>query len=362
MKTKITEHILSLIFVTLIMLGSLYLINLSQKESEQEAFSEIKEYVHLDFVNFNIPFQKALFKDVLNIFHPGQYDSNNQLIRDILQYKEIEFSESMQGSHQKDTMSIKKLWQVIGMYTKFIIVYILVMLLTYYGVQTLGVWRFVRKKQKSTYQICITDTKNRTKKKKNIIITIGTNIIKGIASFILFCPAYVIAYSLKTELNTDTIIFMILLGVTSNGLLIMYTNKFYAFLIAESRKGYVQTAIVKNMYNSYEHHGSDGISYKSIFSLKKNFGNHVFEHIFRNAHLQYISTIKEQACFLISGLIIIEMALNIHGYLSYEMLRQILYKNFDIVIVIILFIFYTSKLTEVYTDFLLHRETMKYEN
>ena len=56
--------------------------------------------------------------------------------------------------------------------------------------------------------------------------------------------------------------------------------------------------------------------------------------------------------FLITGLIIIEMALNIHGYLNYKMLRQMLYKNYDVVIVIILSIFYTVKITEMLTDFL----------
>ena len=56
------------------------------------------------------------------------------------------------------------------------------------------------------------------------------------------------------------------------------------------------------------------------------------------------------------------MALNLHGYLSYEMLRQLLYKNYDIVIVIILAIFITVKATEIFVDFLIEREMQKYEN
>ena len=155
---------------------------------------------------------------------------------------------------------------------------------------------------------------------------------------------------------------MVLLGIVSNGLLIMYTNKFYAFLVAESRKGYVETAIVKNLKNSYQTHTSDGISNNEIFRLVKRFDGHVFGHIFKNARFQYLSTIKEQASFLITGLIIIEMALNIHGHLNYEMLRQILYKNYDIVIVIVLGIFYTVKLTEIMTDYIKHKESLKYEN
>jgi ABC-type dipeptide/oligopeptide/nickel transport system permease component len=88
----------------------------------------------------------------------------------------------------------------------------------------------------------------------------------------------------------------------------------------------------------------------------------VFDHIFKNAQFQYLSTLKEQASFLITGLIIIEMALNIHGHLSYELLRQLLYKNYSIVTVIILGIFYTVKLTEIATDYFIHRQTLRYEN
>ncbi len=61
-------------------------------------------------------------------------------------------------------------------------------------------------------------------------------LLKGVAYTILFAPAYVIAYSFKTRIDTDSLLFMIVLGVVSNGLLINYANKFYAFLAAESRK------------------------------------------------------------------------------------------------------------------------------
>jgi hypothetical protein len=142
----------------------------------------------------------------------------------------------------------------------------------------------------------------------------------------------------------------------------MYTNKFYSFLVTESRKGYVQTAVVKNLNNSYNPGKKTGISYLSIFAFHKHFSGNVFQHIFINARYQYLQTIKEQASFLISGLIIIEMALNIHGHFTYELLKQILYKNYDIVIVIILGIFYIVKLTEIFADWISNKETVKYEN
>ena len=56
------------------------------------------------------------------------------------------------------------------------------------------------------------------------------------------------------------------------------------------------------------------------------------------------------------------MALNIHGHLTYELLRQLLYKNHTLVVTIMLLIFFTVKFTEIVTDILVHRETKRYEN
>jgi hypothetical protein len=185
---------------------------------------------------------------------------------------------------------------------------------------------------------------------------------KTFAYAVLFSPAYVIAYSIRTEFNTDSSFFMILLGVLSNGLLVMYTNKFYAFLVAENRKGYVENAWVKNLRTSYSFSDKHGLSKGAVFRIRKQFSGHVFDHIFRNAQFQYLSTIKEQASFLITGLVIIEMALNIHGHLTYELLRQLLYRNYTLVAVIMLLIFYTVKMTEIVTDLTVNRESKRYEN
>ena len=162
-------------------------------------------------------------------------------------------------------------------------------------------------------------------------------------------------FSIKRPVTT----IMIILGVISNGLLITYAQKFYTFLVTESRKGYVQTAIVKNLTTSYF---KDGIPLKSIFSIKKFFPGHVFQHIFLNARFQYFGDLKEQASFLITGLIIIEMALNIQNHLGYELLQNLLYKNYLYVLLIILGIFLVVKFTEIFTDVILQKETKKYEN
>ncbi len=347
--------------MSIILIAILLFFTRSTSKLKNSKEEQIKNYLTIEFVDFEDPFHIALLKDVLNIYYPGQHDKNNEIVKAIQFQRSIDFNESLEKSHLKEKLSVPKFIQILKMYFKFLIVYIIVMILTYYGVQTLGVWRFVKKKR--SLQMKLYHSERSTGSSfLNAPLTFFKILAKGIVYFIFFSPAYVIAYSIRTEFNTDTLLFMVLLAVISNGLLVMYANKFYSFLVAESRKGYVQTAIVKNMNTSYSQNDVNGISYKALFRPLKKFKGHIFEHIFRNAQYQYFTTIKEQASFLITGLIIIEMALNIHGHLSYEMLRQILYKNYDLVIVIILGIFYTVKLTEIITDFIAYSEALKYEN
>jgi hypothetical protein len=353
MKPKLIEHGLSIAFVSAILLALLFFARSVTNEAVTREQARVTAYGDLGFVDFKDPFHKALLKDVMNIYYPDQYDTTMAIVGSILSNREEEFNTRLQKSYLEEKLSVKKLLQLLGMYIKFLIVYVVVMALTYYGVQTLAVLRFVRKKQ---------DFQAKKRSLGNRMLHWAAAFGKILAYFVLFSPAYVIAYSIRTEFNTDTIVFMALLGVVSNGLLVTYMNKFYAFLTAESRKGYVETAIVKNLDGSYSQHDAGGIPYRKILRPAKRFKGHVFDHIYQNARRQYLSTIKEQASFLVTGLIIIEMALNIHGHLSYELLRQLLYKNYDIVIVIVLGIFYTVKGTEVFVDWMMHREEKKYEN
>ena len=353
MKRKLTEHVLSIAFVTAVLLCVLFLVRAAAHHRTERESAASQTYGDLSFVDFDNAFHKALLRDAVNIFFPDRFEKNNAAVDRILANKEEEFGRKLQKANVEERLSFGKLWQLLGMYIKFVLVYASVMVLTYYGVQTLAVFRFTRRKLRSA---------GKKRSFGAVVVRVAAAAGKTAAYFVLFAPAYVIAYSIRTEFNTDTVVFMALLGVISNGLLVTYANKFYAFLTAESRKGYVETALVKNLASSYSPNARGGISYGAILRPFKRFDGHVFGHIFANARHQYLSTIKEQASFLISGLIIIEMALNIHGHLSYEMLRQMLYKNYDIVLVIILGIFYTVKGTEVVVDLMANRAEKRIAN
>jgi hypothetical protein len=355
---KIIEHISGMIFVTIILIGAIFFFQIKQQSKDRFEDSKVKPYLEIPITNANDPFQRTLLKEVMNIYYPEKQSENDALVQEILALKGDQFSRSIEKNHDKSKFTFSTLMSILGMYIKFLFIYCFVMILTYYGVQTLASWRFIRRK--NAEYMHIHSIRNSNKKFWNIK-KIAISLLKVIGTFILFCPAYVIAYSIRTEFNTDSTPFMVFLALISNGLLIMYANKYYTFLVNESRKGYIDTARVKNCNENYSF-SPEGISYKQLFHPIKNFKGHIFEHIFRNARIQYLSTLKEQASFLVTGLIIIEMALNIHGHINYEMLRQMLYKNYTAVIVIILCIFYAVKLTEICADYLIHRESLKYDN
>jgi hypothetical protein len=306
----------------------------------------------ISFVKLNDSFHTALLNDAADIYFPGRSDKNARLVSEAIITRERNFSRNLETEFLVERLSAGKLRQIVVMYLKFVLVYAVVMLLTYYGVQTLGTWLFVYERRQSGEQ---------ADEFGNRIVKFLSRFAGAIITMILFSPAYVIAYSIRTKLNTDTVLFMIVLGVVSNGLLIVYAAKFRAFLEVESRKGYIDTAVVKNL-NSLWSRKDGGITITSILKPRKCFSGHVFEHIYRNAVFQYLSTIKEQAAFLVTGLIIIEMALNIQGHLCYEMLREMMYGNTDIVVVILLLIFYTVKVTEIATDVAISRRNIKYAN
>jgi len=373
MKRKLTEHLLGVAFVSLIFLVLIFSVEAEKKPQNPAGNAEIEALLKLESLDAANPLHRALLRETLNVYypdHPGRADS---LLRAIDRYRAGRAKEIARKAGLYQGLSGGKLWQLAGMYLKFILAYLVVMLLTYYGVQTLAVLRFVRMKQNR--DSCLAELANslaniRLRKEISQIFSdlarsaglLAKAAGKGIAYLVLFSPAYVIAYSFRTGFNTDTFFFLVLLGVISNGLLITYAQKFYTFLAAESRKGYVETAIVKGLHNNYRYGAADGISPRAILRWKKQFPGHVFQHIYLNARYQYLSTFKEQASFLITGLVIIEMALNIQGHLCYEMLQNILYKQFDVVFAIGLGIFWVVKATEIAADYWQEAETRKYEN
>jgi hypothetical protein len=372
MSRKWAGHLVSLVLVSLILISLVFYFNKKQKKIQQNQSAIVEKWLNLDYLNFDEPLHKSILEESLNLFDPQARQEHAAQISMIDDYRNSQLLNAIKKQDRSGALTKEQLWDLAGMYLKFILVYLITLILTFYGVQTFGTYRFVREKQdRNPYWQDIIKIFSKKPAQLNLkttwliyspgLLLIIKSILKAIAYMVLFSPAYVLAYSFRTRFDTDTILFMILLGVISNALLITYTQKFYTFLIGESRKGYVETAIVKNMQNSY-HFGGKGILRAKIFYWKKNFSGHVFDHIYENAHFQYLPAIKEQASFLITGLIIIEMALNIQNHLCYELLQNILYENYAIVTLIVLGIYYIVKATNMAVDWFTEIASRRFYN
>ena len=368
MKARLIEHTLSILLVTAAF-GVLVVILGDKETSLRTAHMKVIEpYLQLDFLDFGDPLHRALFKETLTLFHPNTPAWNDSIVQAIQNFHQERFTHQAYKTGSEDRgLSGPKLVRLGVMYLQFSLVYLIVMILSYRAAQSLAILRFVKMKQRRASYIAelFDHFKHHAPGPSyyvKVIFLIAKALIKGLSYCVLFAPAYVIAYSMRTGFDTDSYLFMIVLGVVSNGLLINSANKFFTILASESRKGYVQTAIVKNLNSSYTWGAADGVSYRAVLSPKSLFPLHVFRHIYVNARYQYLPSLKEHASFLITGLIIIEMALNIQDHLGYELMQNILYKQYDVAAAVVVGIFLIVKATEIVADVWFHHESGKYEN
>jgi len=359
-------HLTSLAFVGILFILIYFLFSGGDKKKTYHFEKEIKQFIQLDFLDLSSPEDLALLHESLNIYEPGQRAKHDSLIAEIKQYLRDQMQIKLGAQDRTGVTGNTKISQILFMLSEFALIYLLVLLVTYYGVETFGIYKFFRIRQGGSFVAQLRRSSRRVVSADNwfekvrymMVLTgrLGRAILKGILYLALFAPAYVIAYSFKTRFESGTFLLMILLAVISNGLLITYTQKYFTYLIQESRKGYVQTAIVKGLREDYRFNRETGIPLTALLRIRKRFPGHVFDQIYENVRFQYLQTLKEQASYLISGLIIIEMALNIQGHLCYELMQQILYMNLPLILFILFGVFLIVKLTEMIIDLLVLKQ------
>lgn len=353
MRRRLIEHLLGIVAV-----GAAFLVILSLAGPPPDPAREARErriapYLAIEGLDFGDPLHRAMFREtVASVSSRSTADS---LLAAIDEHRSEAFSTpSLKTGAREQGVTPARLARLAPMYLQFLLVYVVVLLCTTYGAKTLGVYRFTRMKRGASAGV--------TGLRPLLLLALGPRGLLKVAAYaVMFSPAYVIAYALRTTVDTGSLVFMVVLGVVSNGLLVTYANKFYTFLVHESRRGYVETAMVKNLTSSYDRRES-GISLRAVLRPVKHFPAHVFQHIYMNARYQYIPTVKEQASFVVTGLVIIEMALNIQGLLCYELLQNVLFRDYEVVAVIVGAIFVAVKCTDIVVDAWYERETRRFEN
>lgn len=369
MKRAIAEHVSGFITILAITFLALSLIQSHQDAARADALRLITPYL-TNSVDLTDPLDAALFKEALRVFYPeGPRPDSISAAVDFFILKKMTDATYKSG-REPSGLTFESLGTLAWMYLRFVAVFTLVAVLTFLGARTLAIHEFIQMKvgnDSSLRRLVMLYDSFRSGNAPPAALKKGTLLVfrallKGLFSLFLFSPAYVLAYALKTEVETGNLMFMAVLAVVSNGVLISMTGTFYAFLVQEGRKGYVETALVKELDSSY----IPPVQFeRRMFALARPmhaFSHHVFKHIYMNASFQYISALKQHVAFLITGLIIIEMALNIQGHLCYELLKSLLFEDYEVAAAIIIGIFFAVKLAELFIDLWYEREFRKYHN
>jgi hypothetical protein len=354
--SPVLRHAAEHLFALLLVGGALAAVVVTMHSSPpaDSTPGAIEAYLDIDSVNFASPLQRTLFREAFAETHAMSAAALDSVLQLLERDRLSRFTDpEKKAGGARERLTWESAARLLPMYVSFLVVYAIVMVVTFLAARTIAIARFAAMKRG---RASFVREYFRQVGRRGPVAAVGRigllfkAILRGAAYGVFFSPAYVIAYAFRTRIDTENLLFMVLLGVVSNGLLINYANKFYGLLVSESRKGYVETAMVKGLRTSYRFGSPDGLPLEALAAPLRRLRGHVFRHIYLNARFQFILSLKEHAAFLVTGLVIIEMALNIKGHLCYTLLQHILFREYDLVILIVFGIFSVVKATELVVD------------
>lgn len=351
-RRHVSEHLLALLLVGGALGAGVAYIQASRPA--EPGRSALESYIDIDSVNFASPLQRTLFREAFAETHAMSGAALDSVLNLLERERIARFTDpEKKAGGAREHLTWDSALRLLPLYISFLAVYAIVMVATFFAARTIAIVRFAAMKRGRSSFIREYLRQIERRGPSAALGRIGLllkALLRGAAYGIFFSPAYVIAYAFRTRIDTENLLFMTFLGIVSNGLLINYANKFYGLLVTESRKGYVETALVKGLRSSYVFGSPEGLPLETLAAPLRRLRGHVFRHIYLNARFQFIMSLKEHAAFLVTGLVIIEMALNIKGHLCYTLLQHILYREYDLVLLIVFGIFAVVKATELAVD------------
>jgi len=349
-----------------VLLGLGILLTHSEEAARQPNDQRIMGYLAIEGVDWSNPLHAGLFRDTYMLLHRADAAEADSILRRIEAARIAELTDpSRKVGGERKTLTWAAAGDLVPMYFAFILVFAAVLVLTYALARAAAVRKFIVTRQGNSsylrryFAAIARDGVKGGVRGAGLLLKAA---LHGFGSFLLFSPAYVVAYSLRTRLDTGNVLFLVLLAVLTNGVLVHYANHLFTLLVAESRKGYVETALVKGLRGRYGWDHREGLARMVVLSPLRAARGHVFHEIYRNAALQFIPSMKEHVTFIVTGLVIIEMALNIKGHLCYALLQHILFREYDLAIAIVFLIFLAVKVVEMGIDLWHHHELGKYDN
>src|SRR5437867_653927 len=142
MKSRLMEHTLSILLVSFAFVGLVSVIQ--QKEASRLAarMASIEPYLRLDSIDFGNPLHAALFRETLNIFRPGSPAKNDSLLQALLNFRQEQFTnKAYKTGGEERGLTGTRLLKLGNMYLQFMLIYVIVMILSYHASQSLAIFR-----------------------------------------------------------------------------------------------------------------------------------------------------------------------------------------------------------------------------
>jgi hypothetical protein len=354
-KKEIREHFIGLAFFTALFAALIFFVSGSENENK---FSEIKSLLTAAELNPENELDAATLLDAIKNYYKNSPKAD-ALIAEYFAYKEFLLTarENKSGADVR-SLDFSLALSLLGKAALFAFYFALIGFLLFYLSESFALLKFKRKNCGAGKQQKKAEKENA--QIMNLLKKAGEIILAAAGYFILFSPVYLIGYLFKFNYENVTFFSYVILSVFTNGVLITSANKFYRLLESESVKGYVETAKIKGV--NYDCSADGKITATRIFSPFKFFGEHILTQIYKSAHLQYLSAFKEIARFQITGMIIVELALNLQNGIFYELLKALKGKETAVAIFILMLVFFVVKASDIVTDYLFLKENAKYEN
>ncbi len=364
LKAEIESHLISLFFFTFIFLVAIFISHNTVKENP---YADIDKLLKKSGLSLQNELDRAVIKDVLKSYF-GKEKAKN-LTEKIEKYR----SEILTNGNFKSVgnkLNLTSFKSILSKWINFLFLFGISAFLLFYFSESFALVKLkLLKLGKSNFALLLLKEINAVKdnpsgyKKTHlneVLKLIFFILVKIFAYLILFSPVYIVAYVFKFNYENISTLAYLILTLFTNGMLILSVNKFFLLLQGELNKGYVLTDKIKGVKTGFTK--DDGISFARIFSFHKNFGIHILKSVYLNAHRQFIYDFKEISRFLITGIVIVELSLNIQNGFFYEMLQHLMRNEVDILLTIILLVFISVKVSDILITYFFYRENLKYEN
>lgn len=363
----VLEH---LVGFAVVLLASLLFISFSDGVEEDAWMPTSADWSVVDSIDVRDPMQFTLLRETMSVFYdrePGRVAALTRDVQDSLRRRAALIEQSALAG--KRGLNGDQLRRLGGQYLSFIAVYIVSMAITVVAARVGAILKYLGARRRRAFfhrcsvtaqRLVSTDRSWRTAGEMAALMAEGA--VRSVATIVLFSPAYVVAYAIKPGFETDNLAFMVGLTVVTNGVLIGLANTFTMILLHERRKGYVETARVKGLSDIATSQASwlDSV-HVMLWPMSKG-KRDVFHQVYANARLQCIPAIKRHASFMITGLIIVEMALNVQGQLCYTLMQSVLFGDTTRAVAIVVGIYALVKATELIVDVWQERQLSRYRN